>query len=189
MEFDRELDARGLLCPLPVLKTKVAIDKLQSGEVLKVVSTDDDEIAVVAARFGAEVHMRDPALGADRVTLDPVIAEAVVAAEEPPDEGLGLDHGIENRLLLGTHFDTRPWPDREEDESLHRVRGVIGACDGGSGTAILLEIATLIGERMPEAPVDIVLFDAEEPLPKEFIPKGYFLGSRNFVVSMSKAAH
>lgn len=92
----------------------------------------------------------------------------------------------ENRLLLGTHFDTRPWPDREEDESLHRVRGVIGACDGGSGTAILLELATVLSERNPNIPLDIVLFDAEEPLPKEFIPKGYFLGSRKFVYDRVK---
>lgn len=85
------------------------------------------------------------------------------------------------RLLLGTHYDTRPWPDREEDKSLHRVRGVIGACDGGSGTAILLELADLVGRKSPNLPIDIVLFDAEEPLGKEFIPQGYFLGSRRFV--------
>ena len=92
----------------------------------------------------------------------------------------------ENRLLLGTHFDTRPWPDREEDESLHRVRGVIGACDGGSGTAILLELASVLSEKNANIPVDIVMFDAEEPLPKEFIPKGYFLGSRKFVFDRVK---
>ena len=40
MEFDQELDARGLMCPLPILKTKVALDGMRSGEVLKVVSTD-----------------------------------------------------------------------------------------------------------------------------------------------------
>ena len=40
MRFDQELDARGLLCPLPILKTKVAMDKLQNGQVLKVVATD-----------------------------------------------------------------------------------------------------------------------------------------------------
>ena len=40
MHFDQELDTSGLLCPLPILKTKVAIDRLQPGEVLRVVSTD-----------------------------------------------------------------------------------------------------------------------------------------------------
>lgn len=40
MEFDRELDTRGLLCPIPILKTRAAIDAMQPGQVLKVVSTD-----------------------------------------------------------------------------------------------------------------------------------------------------
>ncbi len=40
MEFDRELDARGLNCPLPILKSKKALEALASGQVLKVVSTD-----------------------------------------------------------------------------------------------------------------------------------------------------
>jgi tRNA 2-thiouridine synthesizing protein A len=44
MEFDQELDTRGLLCPIPILKTKVAMDKLQPGQVLKVVSTDPGSV-------------------------------------------------------------------------------------------------------------------------------------------------
>lgn len=40
MDFDQELDTRGLLCPLPILKTKVAMDKMRPGQVLKIVSTD-----------------------------------------------------------------------------------------------------------------------------------------------------
>ncbi len=40
MDFDRELDTRGLQCPLPILKTRVAMDGLQAGEVLKIVATD-----------------------------------------------------------------------------------------------------------------------------------------------------
>ncbi len=46
-----------------------------------VVSTDSDEIARVAARFGAETVMRDPALAEDAVTLDPVIHDAVQQVE------------------------------------------------------------------------------------------------------------
>lgn len=40
MDFDKELDARGLSCPLPILKTKIALNGMTSGQVLKVVSTD-----------------------------------------------------------------------------------------------------------------------------------------------------
>ena len=40
MEFDQELDTRGLMCPLPIIKTKGAMDRLQPGDVLRVVSTD-----------------------------------------------------------------------------------------------------------------------------------------------------
>ena len=35
MTFDKELDARGLNCPLPILRTKKALAELQSGQVLK----------------------------------------------------------------------------------------------------------------------------------------------------------
>ena len=40
MNFDKELDARGLNCPLPILRTKKALTDMQSGQVLKVVATD-----------------------------------------------------------------------------------------------------------------------------------------------------
>lgn len=40
MHIDKEVDARSLNCPLPILKAKKALAELQSGQVLKVVSTD-----------------------------------------------------------------------------------------------------------------------------------------------------
>ena len=40
MNFDKELDTRGLNCPLPILRTKKALSDLTSGQVLKVVATD-----------------------------------------------------------------------------------------------------------------------------------------------------
>ena len=40
MEFDKELDTRGLNCPLPILKAKKALADMASGGVLKIVSTD-----------------------------------------------------------------------------------------------------------------------------------------------------
>mgnify|MGYP003535900329 FL=1 len=40
MNIDKELDARGLNCPLPILKAKKALAEMTSGELLRVVSTD-----------------------------------------------------------------------------------------------------------------------------------------------------
>ena len=38
--FDREVDARGLNCPLPVLRTKKALNDMTSGQVLRILATD-----------------------------------------------------------------------------------------------------------------------------------------------------
>ncbi len=40
MNIDKELDTRGLNCPLPILKAKKALADMSSGQMLKVVSTD-----------------------------------------------------------------------------------------------------------------------------------------------------
>lgn len=42
--FDEELDASGLNCPLPLLKAKQALNKMQEGKVLKVIATDNGSI-------------------------------------------------------------------------------------------------------------------------------------------------
>ena len=44
MEAQRELDTRGLNCPLPILKAKKALAEMVSGEVLKVVATDPGSV-------------------------------------------------------------------------------------------------------------------------------------------------
>jgi len=44
MQFDKELDARGLNCPLPIIKTKKALNDLATGQVLRVTSTDSGSI-------------------------------------------------------------------------------------------------------------------------------------------------
>jgi tRNA 2-thiouridine synthesizing protein A len=40
MQFDKELDARGLNCPLPILRTKKALTDMASGQVLRIMATD-----------------------------------------------------------------------------------------------------------------------------------------------------
>ncbi|HQY27520.1 MAG TPA: sulfurtransferase TusA family protein [Burkholderiaceae bacterium] len=44
MNFDKELDARGLNCPLPIIKTKKALNDLSTGQVLRVTSTDSGSV-------------------------------------------------------------------------------------------------------------------------------------------------
>ncbi len=40
MNFDKELDTRGLNCPLPILKTKKSLADMTTGQILKMISTD-----------------------------------------------------------------------------------------------------------------------------------------------------
>jgi len=44
MQFDKELDARGLNCPLPILRAKKALTDMASGQVLKILATDPGSI-------------------------------------------------------------------------------------------------------------------------------------------------
>ena len=44
MNFDKELDARGLNCPLPILRAKKSLTEMQSGQVLKIIATDPGSV-------------------------------------------------------------------------------------------------------------------------------------------------
>ena len=43
-EFDRELDASGLNCPLPILRAKKALGEMEQGQVLKIIATDQGSV-------------------------------------------------------------------------------------------------------------------------------------------------
>lgn len=49
MQIDRELDARGLNCPLPLMKTKKVMLEMASGQVLRVVATDSGSMPDILA--------------------------------------------------------------------------------------------------------------------------------------------
>jgi tRNA 2-thiouridine synthesizing protein A len=44
MDFDKELDARGLNCPLPILRAKKSLSDMRRGQVLKILATDPGSI-------------------------------------------------------------------------------------------------------------------------------------------------
>lgn len=80
-----------------------------------------------------------------------------------------------DRLLLAAHYDTRPFPDRD----VARPRGTfVGANDGASGVAVLMELAHAMPKLGSKYGVDFVLFDGEEFVYSEYDP--YFLGSTHF---------
>lgn len=49
MNFDKELDARGLNCPLPILRAKKALAEMQPGQVLRIIATDPGSVKDFAA--------------------------------------------------------------------------------------------------------------------------------------------
>jgi tRNA 2-thiouridine synthesizing protein A len=58
IKIDQVLDAKGLSCPLPILKTKKAVEALSKDQVLKVVTTDPgskNDMASWAKRTGNEI--------------------------------------------------------------------------------------------------------------------------------------
>ncbi|MCI0494617.1 M28 family peptidase [candidate division KSB1 bacterium] len=65
------------------------------------------------------------------------------------------------RVLLCAHWDTRQLADMDEDPK-KRTEPVMGANDGASGVAVLLEIANHLKLKAPSYQVDIVFFDAED---------------------------
>lgn len=82
--------------------------------------------------------------------------------------------GSSNRIMLCAHWDTRPRADRDSADT---STPILGADDGASGVAVLLELARLFENEPPPVGVDIVLFDGED-YGKEGDMAQYFLGSR-----------
>lgn len=66
-----------------------------------------------------------------------------------------------NRVLLMSHWDSRPFADHDPDVS-KRNTPIDGANDGASGVGVLLEAARQFYKQNPEVGVDIVLFDLED---------------------------
>jgi len=67
--------------------------------------------------------------------------------------------GTQKRILLAAHWDTRPFADKDPHK---KDDPFDGADDGGSGVGVLLEIARQVGQQLPAAGVDIILFDGED---------------------------
>ncbi|MFZ4581275.1 MAG: M28 family peptidase [Paludibacter sp.] len=67
----------------------------------------------------------------------------------------------EHRILLFSHWDSRPWADNDPDPANHKTP-VMAANDGASGVGVLLEIARQLQIRKTNIGIDIIFFDAED---------------------------
>ncbi len=65
------------------------------------------------------------------------------------------------KILLAAHWDTRPFADRDPDPEKRHLH-ILGANDGASGVAVLLELARAFQAKPPNTQVIIVLFDGED---------------------------
>ena len=86
------------------------------------------------------------------------------------------------QTIISAHWDTRPWAD-QEDNRRDRNQPIIGANDGASGVAVLLELAKIMGDTPPPIGVNLVFFDGEDlGVPGE--NETYCQGSRYFAKNL-----
>lgn len=88
-------------------------------------------------------------------------------------------------VLLCAHWDTRPTADRDLSKS-NRNSPIIGANDGASGVAVLMELARMFKASPPPVPVVIVLFDGEDWGPTA---SDMYLGSKYFASGLNKESY
>jgi len=86
-----------------------------------------------------------------------------------------------DRIFLSAHWDTRPWADQDPDPK-NRNKPILGANDGASGVAVLLEIAGHLRRKPPPIGVDVVLFDGED-LGTTGRPGSFSIGARYFATN------
>ncbi|MFQ6678188.1 MAG: M28 family peptidase [Fidelibacterota bacterium] len=67
----------------------------------------------------------------------------------------------EKQILLGAHWDTRPWADQESNLG-DQIKPIIGANDGASGVAVLLALAEVFQNHDLKVGITLVLFDGED---------------------------
>lgn len=117
---------------------------------------------------------------ADTILLQPFVLDDLVNEESYDLTNIIARFKVNEpeQLLIGAHWDTRPWAD-EDPEPEKRNDPIIGANDGASGVAVVLELARILNASPPPIGVTLVLFDGED-MGRSGIPKSYAQGSLAF---------
>jgi glutaminyl-peptide cyclotransferase len=127
-----------------------------------------------------------------RLYTDRVTTQDFMFSFSPPQTTTTASNIIANfqpdmgkRILLCAHWDSRPWADADP-EPANRNQPVMGANDGASGVAVLLEIARVLHQIKPPIGVDILLFDAEDA-GRHDKERSFAQGSAAFARAMDRA--
>ena len=117
---------------------------------------------------------------ADTIFLQPFVLDDLVDEKSYDLTNIIARFKIDEpeQLLIGAHWDTRPWADEDPDPE-KRNDPIIGANDGASGVAVILELARIFNASPPPIGVTLVLFDGED-MGRSGIPKSYAQGSLAF---------
>lgn len=84
--------------------------------------------------------------------------------------------GATKRVMIATHYDTTSWADHDPNLAL-RSTPIIGANDGASGVAVLLEMARIWQDDPPAVGIDLIFFDGED-FGRKGAEEDYFVGSK-----------
>lgn len=114
------------------------------------------------ARCGAWLAGKLAELGASNVVVDSCTLTAYDGTRlQARNITAQINPSASKRILLLSHWDSRPWADQEKDVSLRR-KPIDGANDGASGVGVILEIVRTLVANQPKVGVDILLVDAED---------------------------
>ena len=83
------------------------------------------------------------------------------------------------QILLAAHWDTRPFADMDTVPA-NQLKPILGADDGASGVAVLLELARIFHANRPTAGVEFVFFDGEDYAPHPKVETEMYLGAKYF---------
>ncbi len=86
-----------------------------------------------------------------------------------------------DRVLLVTHWDTRPIADK--DTGAARTKPIPGANDGGSGVAVLLQLADVFSRHSPPIGVDLLFTDGEDYATPDRPEEDMYLGAKHFAAN------
>ena len=117
---------------------------------------------------------------ADTILLQPFVLDDLVNEESYDLTNIIARFKVDEpeQLLIGAHWDTRPWADEDPDPE-KRNDPIIGANDGASGVAVVLELARILNASPPPIGITLVLFDGED-MGRSGTPKSYAQGSLAF---------